>query len=159
MPSNTAGLDALISGLDDLLREAMDILAEEGESYAKHVYTWQDDTGSLAASITGYEALTGDPYKNYGDATWVGAQTGAIRSRYGTPPANYIPHPSNVNLGEADHPVAVVSTMVDYGLGVSFSLVNDIRDDVIATLEDALNMMTQGVVWAIQMADTQGLLK
>ena len=126
MPSNFTNLDRFLSDFEDDARQGMQELAELTEDYIKDNQNWEDDTGSLRASITGHEIKIGDPQKNFGDQDWKDAQAGRRRSRYlnaypQNTPDHYQPYTEPATVSD-DNPVAIVSAFVKYGLGVEQDL-------------------------------------
>ncbi len=119
-------LDAFINNFDNACRELMDKVALAGEDYIKNNDDWEQllDTGSLRASVTGFEVKVGDPDHNYGDQEWARARAeGNIHGRraqqnplgyHYNPPINY----EKQEFGSVDEsvPTAVVTAWVDYSL-------------------------------------------
>ena len=128
MPSNFANLDKFILDFEDNGREAMQELAEITEVMIVSFKNWNDDTGALAASVTGHEIKIGDPQKNYQIQAWLDARSGRTPSRYvrGAYPQNtpdhYNPYTEPATVSD-DNPVAIVSAFVKYGEDVE----NDLR--------------------------------
>lgn len=146
MAQDWSGLDYLERTFEYWAKEAMDDLAQLGESYAYMNAEWNDDTGSLRESITGYAADVGDPHANFGNTRWRDAQTKGnlayqgLEWGYRNPPEHYAPEPDHpFNPSE---PTAVVTTWTQYPI---VGKPNDIPlgEAVSATLEDTLEMLKQ----------------
>jgi len=71
-------------------RQAMQWMAEEGETVTRMNRGWQDDTHSAEASITGILVGQGNSQKNFGDPRWQDARLWGS-AKYGTPPWNFDP--------------------------------------------------------------------
>lgn len=110
----------------DELREAMDKLAFMGEQYIKGKHgsrssdyggshaAWNNDTSSLLASVTGYEAKIGNYQENFDDARWQHARAvGSDQYPYNRP-EHYQPHVESRDLGESENPVAVLTYFTQY---------------------------------------------
>lgn len=141
MPSDFTKLDHFIQDWELDARDAMQWLAEDTEEYIRANKTWQDDTGALSASITGYEIRVGNPSKNFNDPDWVHARTGRVLSRYRNlypenVPAHYFIYTEASPLSD-DDPTAIVSSFVEYGGEVE----NDLR--IGGSFSDGLNFMEQ----------------
>lgn len=148
MANDWSGLDYLNqnNNLIFWLRTGMDELALEGEGAAMMNQRWNNDTFSLEASITGYEAGIGDPKANFRDPRWVRAQWEGNaayqgkRSGWRNPPEHYEPFAGEtVDLGERRDPVAVVSVWTQYpdeGKLKDIELWSQVEDTLLAAMNE-----------------------
>lgn len=127
-------LTQLIEG--GIMREfakAFSDTALQAEQNIKQSHNWLNDTGSLAASITGYlhdphhysDGSNTDPHKNFQNAAWLKARRGEIQSRYlaaypQNTPEHYEPHTEEKEVG--GELAAIVTAFVEYGDDVEYSV-------------------------------------
>lgn len=159
MANDWSGLDYLNqnNNLIFWLREGMEKLAREGEGAAMMNQRWNNDTFSLEASITGYEAGIGDPKANFRDPRWVQAQwTGS--KKYGTPGEHYEPFAGEtVDLGERRDPVAVVSVWTQYpdeGRLKDIELWTQVEDTLLAAMNEMGQRAERVMAGALDDVDT-----
>ena len=124
MPSNLSGLDAFAQEFDQACRKAMQKAAEDAEEFMKQAHPqYQDDSGSLTASITGFEAKIGDPLKNQHDAAWTAARvTGYVSPRHKNTWDNFTLITDDKEFGQDDHPVAIVTAYTHYAPDVAWEV-------------------------------------
>ncbi len=147
MANNWEGLDELNANLIPRLREAMEIVASNGEYWVKQGHQeWNNDTRSLIASVTGYEATIGDPFKNFNNVEWLFAQQfGSLK--YNNLPEHYDPVEGEELEVDPDTPTAIVTVWTKYpntfGGGGSANII--LGEEVDATLMGALDQMASEV--------------
>src|SRR5690242_361717 len=106
--SEWGGLEYLDKEFIYWMREGMQELAVQGEQAAVMSESWTQDTGSLSASVTGFEAVIGDPLINQRDPRWMKARS-VGSEKYHNPPEHYDPvQGESIDLGERDDPVGIV---------------------------------------------------
>jgi hypothetical protein len=108
-----SGLDAWKDRLQRIAREAMEEMADVGETVTRDNRGWQDDTHSAEESITGVEVKDGNYRKNFHAINWQQAQKRGS-PKYGTPGSNFVPvSGTSVRFDDEDE-VAVVTGWVKY---------------------------------------------
>ena len=96
------------------LDRALEAFAEEAEEYTRAHRNWVDDSGSAAASITGYLVGKGDWQKNFNRPAWVAARQPGYRSpRWGHGPENF--RPFVVEDEVTGDPQVILTMFVKYG--------------------------------------------
>lgn len=109
MKNASEGINELKNILGDVLDSELEQFAEEWEYEARQQRTWDDDTGSAAAAITGYLVGKGDYDKNFGDPQWQQARRAGGR-RWPNPPENYEPRVESVEVNESPRKKVVILT-------------------------------------------------
>ncbi len=110
-----SGLDTFKTIFLDAMNEGMEMVAQEGEEFARDNGRWRDDTSSLRHSITGYAPGVGDPFRHFDDPAWQYAQKyGNLKNPGGfNPPEHYYPVDSEYTDTGAD-PTAIVTMWTEY---------------------------------------------
>jgi len=146
MAEDWSNLDYLASTFDLWAEKAMYDLAQIGESYAYMNAEWNDDTGSLRESITGYEAHLGDEHANFNKSRWQNARWlgnkayQGLERGYRNPPEHYQPEPDH-SFNPTD-PTAVVSVWTQYPrVGREKDI--PLGEAVSSVLEDTLEILKQ----------------
>lgn len=169
MPSDWSGLSQLEANFGDFLKEFMDAMGAVGENYVKggsgvsipskygsfnfggEHQNWNNDTGSLATSITGYEADIGNHMVNFETDPWYTAQQEGSDKYPQNTPGHYRPaDEADADTGDADA-TAVISAWTRYPDG------DDAGDGwlveaVTETLNEAASFVTESIPGAIESA-------
>jgi len=94
-------------------RQAMEWIAQEGETVTRMSRGWQDDTHSAEASITGILVGYGNTQKNFGDPRWQTARLWGS-TKYRTGPENFDPVPGEIAITPDDALTVIVTGWTHY---------------------------------------------
>lgn len=163
MPSDFSGLDNFTRSFPEQLKAFAQNIAERGEEYLKahdnlSPESGNFDTGSLRASITGYEANSGNEFVHFNDGEWQTARRegninglrarqvkqGIRKAYHHNEPVNYEPAEPEPFYSDADA-VAVVTAWVQYAFD------DPIQSAIASAFMDTLNVMGEYILspWAI----------
>lgn len=173
MANDWSGLDQLEANLEDFLKEFMDSMGALGELYIKGEHGgisipkkygeftvggehkgWNNDTGSLLTSITGYEADIGNHMANFETDPWYTAQQEGSDKYKQNVPGHYRPaDEAEVDTGDAIA-TAVISAWTRYPDDMG---ANDgwLLETVTETINEAADFVLESIPGALESAFQQ----